>query len=387
MTGAKTLLGTATPSMESYYNTMTGKYGLVELSTRYKNIKLPEIEVVDVKDLQRRKMMRGIFSPLLLEETRKALDNGQQVIFFQNRRGYSPTIECRTCGWVPKCQNCDVSLTYHMKTNVLTCHYCGYTYSVPHSCPACEETALRQIGYCTERIEDQIHQMLPSARIARMDLDTTRTHAAYERIINDFAAGRTNLLIGTQMISKGLDFDNVAVVGILSADSMTNMPDFRAYESAFMMMSQVSGRAGRKGKQGKVILQTRDTELPLLRQIVKSDYKAFFQETLNERRQFSYPPFSHLFYIIVRHRNSATAEQAAYHIGALLRKSFGNRLLGPDKPSIASVKQQHIRKFILKIENGVSLTNVRSILRRAAQQTLSEKRFSTVTILFDADPL
>ena len=273
MYGAKTLLGTATPSMESYYNAQQGKYGLVELKTRYKGIQLPEIQVVDVKDLRRRKMMSGPFSPQLLAAVREALKNGQQAILFQNRRGFAPMVECKVCGWVPKCKNCDVSLTLHKSINLLTCHYCGYTYPVPTECPNCGSTEIMGRGFGTEKIEDQIAEIFPEAKIARMDLDTTRTRNAYERLIADFSEGRTNLLIGTQMVSKGLDFDKVSVVGILNADSMLNYPDFRAYEHAFMMMAQVSGRAGRKGKRGLVILQTKNPTLPVIGQVVHNDYE------------------------------------------------------------------------------------------------------------------
>ena len=247
----KVLLGTATPSLESYHNAKTGKYGLVELKERYQGIELPEIQVVDIADLQHRKMMAGPFSPLLLNKVREALERGEQAILFQNRRGFAPMIECKQCGWVPHCQHCDVSLTYHRQMNQLTCHYCGYTYRVPTECPCCGSTELHTRGFGTEKIEEQVREVFPEAHVARMDLDTTRTRNAYERIIMDFGAGRTNILIGTQMISKGLDFDKVSVVGILNADSMLNYPDFRAYEHAFMMMAQVSGRAGRKGKRGR----------------------------------------------------------------------------------------------------------------------------------------
>lgn len=288
MYGAKTLLGTATPSMESFYNAQQGKYGLVELKTRYKGIQLPEIQVVDVKDLRRRKMMSGPFSPQLLAAVREALKNGQQAILFQNRRGFAPMVECKICGWVPKCKNCDVSLTLHKSINLLTCHYCGYTYPVPTECPNCGSTEIMGRGFGTEKIEDQIAEIFPEAKIARMDLDTTRTRNAYERLIADFSEGRTNLLIGTQMVSKGLDFDKVSVVGILNADSMLNYPDFRAYEHAFMMMAQVSGRAGRKGKRGLVILQTKNPTLPVIGQVVHNDYAGLYQGILEERRTFHY---------------------------------------------------------------------------------------------------
>ena len=387
MYGAKTLLGTATPSMESYYNATNGKYGLVSLPTRYKDIALPKINIVDTKDLQRRKMMNGIFSPVLLNAVKHALDNGEQVILFQNRRGFAPMIECRTCGWVPKCKNCDVSLTYHKTSNVLTCHYCGYTYPVPARCPSCEETDLRGRGYGTEKIEDKIQQIFPQARIARMDLDTTRTRAAYERIIADFSSGRKNLLIGTQMVSKGLDFDKVSVVGILNADSMTNAPDFRAFEHAYMMMAQVSGRAGRKGRQGQVILQTKSPELPLLRQVVDNDFAAFYSSELEERQEFHYPPFYKIIYIYIKHRDKHTTESAAYMVASRLRQWFGERVLGPDKPSVALVKQMHIRKIVLKIENGLPLQTVRKYLRIVQNEVASDKQLCAVYLFFDVDPL
>ena len=384
---ASVLLGTATPSMESYFNAQTGKYGLVELKTRYQGIELPEIEVVDVKDLRRRKMMQGPFSPQLLGAMRKALDEKQQVILFQNRRGFSPMVECKTCGWVPHCKNCDVSLTLHKTTNTLTCHYCGYTYTVPTQCPCCESTDLRGRGYGTEKIEDQIVEIFPDARVARMDLDTTRTRNAYERLIGDFASGRTNVLIGTQMISKGLDFDSVAVVGILDADSMLNYPDFRAYEHAFMMMAQVAGRAGRKGKRGHVLLQTKNKDLPVVQQVVRNDWQGFYQDLLEERRLFRYPPFHHLIYIYMRHKTESTVESAAIYMGSLLRQWFGERVLGPDKPSVARVKTLSIRTIILKLENGIDLPKVRDYLRLAQKQILQDKQYAALQIFFDVDPL
>ena len=319
MYGAKTLLGTATPSMESYYNAQQGKYGLVELKTRYKGIQLPEIQVVDVKDLRRRKMMSGPFSPQLLAAVREALKNGQQAILFQNRRGFAPMVECKVCGWVPKCKNCDVSLTLHKSINLLTCHYCGYTYPVPTECPNCGSTEIMGRGFGTEKIEDQIAEIFPEAKIARMDLDTTRTRNAYERLIADFSEGRTNLLIGTQMVSKGLDFDKVSVVGILNADSMLNYPDFRAYEHAFMMMAQVSGRAGRKGKRGLVILQTKNPTLPVIGQVVHNDYAGLYQGILEERRTFHYPPFFHLINVYVKHKYDKVCEQAGYELSKTLK--------------------------------------------------------------------
>ena len=387
MMGAKVLLGTATPSVETYHNATTGKYGLVELFQRYQGIELPEIQVVDIKDLQHRKMMNGPFSPMLLLKVREALARGEQAILFQNRRGYAPMIECKQCGWVPRCQHCDVSLTLHRNLNQLSCHYCGYTYQVPTECPACGCKELQTRGYGTEKIEDQVRDIFPEARISRMDLDTTRTRHAYERIINDFSAGRTNLLIGTQMISKGLDFDRVSVVGILNADTMLNYPDFRAYEHAFMMMSQVSGRAGRKGHRGLVILQTKSPDLPVIQQIVDNDYAAFFRSVLDERRQFRYPPYCRLAYVFLKHRSDDLVAIASQEMGSRLRQWFGTRVLGPDRPSVAKVKSLSIRQLMVKLEPGFNMSEVRRYLALARQQMLQDKRYASLQIYYDIDPL
>ncbi len=384
--GPKVLLGTATPSMESYYNAQTGKYGLVELSERYKGIELPEISIVDVKTLQHRKEMRGPFSPLLLTRVREALERGEQAILFQNRRGFAPMIECKQCGWVPRCQQCDVSLTMHRSMNQLTCHYCGTTYIIPTECPCCGSKNLQSRGYGTEKIEDDIRDIFPDARVARMDLDTTRSRHAYERIINDFSEGRTNILIGTQMVSKGLDFDHVSVVGILNADTMLSYPDFRAYEHAFMMMAQVSGRAGRKGKRGLVILQTKQPDLPLIHQVVRHDSKGFYHELLAERHEFRYPPFYRLIDIYLKHKDDRMVDMAATELGTRLRQWFGIRLLGPDKPAVAKVKQQNIRKMILKLENGIDSKKVREYLLLAQSQMLADKRYASLQIYYDVDP-
>ena len=387
MFGAKTLLGTATPSLETYHNAKTGKFGIVELFQRYQGIELPEIQIVDIKDLQHRKMMNGPFSPILLSKVREALERGEQVILFQNRRGYAPVVECKQCGWVPHCQHCDVSLTFHRHLNQLSCHYCGYTYQVPTECPNCGCIHLQTRGYGTEKIEAEVHDIFPEARIARMDLDTTRSRQAYERIIGDFSSGRTNLLIGTQMISKGLDFDKVSVVGILNADSMLNYPDFRAYEHAFMMMSQVGGRAGRRGKRGLVILQTKSPDLPLIQQVVHNDYAAFYRLLIAERQQFKYPPFYRLIYVFLKHRDDRTVETASIEMVSRLRQWFGARALGPDKPSVSKVKSLSIRKLVLKFEPGINMSEVRKYLALAQQQMLQDKRYGSLQIYFDVDPL
>lgn len=384
--GAKVLLGTATPSMESYHNACTGKYGYVQLTTRYKDVAMPEIRVVDTKDLYHRKMMRGAFSPDLLEAMRTALRNKKQVLLFQNRRGFAPMVECKVCGWVPKCKNCDVSLTYHRSMNLLTCHYCGYTYPVPKQCPNCESTELLGRGYGTEKIEDRVRELFPEARIARMDLDTTRSAGAYGRIIDDFSCGRTDILIGTQMITKGLDFSGVTVVGILNADTMLNYPDFRAYEQAFQMLSQVSGRAGRRDERGLVILQTKSADLPVIQQVVAGDFKTFARDLLEERSMFRYPPFYHLVYVYLRHRNEQLVDSAAIEMASRLRQAFADRVLGPDKPAVARVKTESIRKIVIKLEQGINLPLARQCMAEARTQLLQDKRYAAITVFFDVDP-
>ena len=384
--GAKVLLGTATPSMESYHNACTGKYGYVQLTTRYKDVAMPKIRVVDTKDLYRRKMMRGAFSPDLLEAMRTALSNKKQVLLFQNRRGFAPMVECKVCGWVPKCKNCDVSLTYHRSMNLLTCHYCGYTYPVPKQCPNCESTELLGRGYGTEKIEDRVRELFPEARIARMDLDTTRSAGAYGRIIDDFSCGRTDILIGTQMITKGLDFSGVTVVGILNADTMLNYPDFRAYEQAFQMLSQVSGRAGRRDERGLVILQTKSADLPVIQQVVAGDFNTFARDLLEERSMFRYPPFYHLVYVYLRHRNEQLVDSAAIEMASRLRQAFADRVLGPDKPAVARVKTESIRKIVIKLEQGINLPLARQCMAEARTRLLQDKRYAAMTVFFDVDP-
>lgn len=385
--GAKVLLGSATPSLESWNNAHTGKFGLVSLTHRYNDIQLPEIEVVDIKDLQHRRMMNGPFSPRLMAAVRTALDNGEQAILFQNRRGFAPMIECRECGWVPHCDKCDVSLTYHKSLGQLTCHYCGATYTVPDVCPCCGNRDLRGRGYGTEKVEDKVMELFPDARVARMDLDTTRTRNAYELLISEFSAHKTDILIGTQMVSKGLDFDKVSVVGILNADSMLNYPDFRAYEHAFMMMAQVAGRAGRKGKRGLVILQTKSPQLPVIAQVVRNDCENFFADLIEERRMFNYPPFCHLIYVFLKHRDDFMVASASMRLSYILRGWFGTRVLGPDKPSVAKVKTLNIRKIMLKLENGIDLAKVRLYLRKAQAMMEQDKKYRSVQIYFDVDPL
>ena len=387
MYGAKTMLGTATPSIETWHNASSGKYGLVELKERYKEIQLPEIIPVDIHELHRKKRMNGPFSPLLLQYIHEALDQKQQVILFQNRRGFAPMIECNTCGWVPKCKNCDVSLTFHKGLNQLTCHYCGYTYQLPHKCPACEGTDLRNRGFGTEKIEDDIKILFPEAAVARMDLDTTRTRSAYERIIADFEQGKTDILIGTQMVSKGLDFDHVSVVGILNADTMLNYPDFRSYERAFQLMAQVAGRAGRKNKRGRVILQTKSIDHPIIAQVIHNDFDQMVAGQLAERQMFHYPPYYRLVYVYLKNRNEQLLDLMAQTMSGKLRAVFGNRVLGPDKPPVARIQTLFIRKIIVKIEYNAPMARARELLVQVQKEMVAEDRFKSLIVYYDVDPM
>ena len=387
MYGAKVLLGTATPSVETWYNATNGKYGLVELKERYQEIRLPEILPVDIKELHRKKRMIGQFSPLLIQYIREALDQKEQVILFQNRRGFAPMIECRTCGWVPKCKNCDVSLTYHKGINQLTCHYCGYTYQLPRSCPACDGVELVNRGFGTEQIEDDIKIAFPEASVARMDLDTTRTRSAYEKIIADFEQGKTDILIGTQMVSKGLDFDHVSVVGILNADTMLNYPDFRSYERAFQLMAQVAGRAGRKNKQGRVILQTKSIDHPIIAQVMANDYEQMVAGQLAERQMFHYPPYYRLVYVYLKNRNEILLEQMADVMAGKLRTVFGARVLGPDKPPVGRIQTLFIKKIIVKIEYNASMGRARELLLQVQREMIEDERFKSLIVYYDVDPM
>lgn len=383
--GAKALLGSATPSLESYHNALCGKYGLVTLKTRYAGLLLPTIEVVDVQDMRRKKMMTGIFSPQLLCHMRKALEQRQQVILFQNRRGYAPVLECRECGWTPRCEKCDVSLTVHRGFRQMVCHYCGKTYDIPSVCPNCQSHELSSRGYGTERIEEQLQRILPEARIARMDLDTTRSRQNYEQILHDFEQGQTDILIGTQMVTKGLDFDRVSLVGILSADTMLSQPDFRSYERAFQLMEQVAGRAGRKGSQGHVVLQTRDAGNAIVRQVVSHDYEGMYAEQAQERELFHYPPFCRVVFIILKHRHENVVESLAADFATMLRQVFGDRVLGPDTPPVSRVQLMHIRKVILKVELTASMSAVRQRLTALQSQILAMPQYRSAQIYYDVD--
>ncbi|MBO7294269.1 MAG: primosomal protein N' [Bacteroidaceae bacterium] len=385
--GAKVLLGTATPSLESFYKARQKRYGFVEMRERFGGVELPEIIVEDVKELKRKKMMKTPFSPRLKEEIQAALERKEQAILFLNRRGYSPVFDCHHCGWTPKCTQCDVSLTFHQREQRLVCHYCGKSYDVPRTCPNCHEADLRDIGYGTEKIQAAIEAVFPTARTARMDLDTTRSRAAYEQIIRKFQQGETDILIGTQMLTKGLDFDRVSVVGIINADQLTNMPDFRAHERAFQMLSQVAGRAGRRGKQGKVVMQTRQVEHPLTQQVVTNDYFGMYAEQMQERQLFRYPPFFRVIHIFLKHRDDRTVEAASAYLASLLRPHFPTDLLGPERPLVAKVQMQYIRKFMLKVAPNLQPASIRATLRAARNVVAEHPEFKGLTIYYDVDPL
>ncbi|MBO7417755.1 MAG: primosomal protein N' [Bacteroidaceae bacterium] len=389
MYGAKTLLGTATPSVESWYNaTEAGKYGLVELKERYQEMQLPDILPVDIKELHRKKMMYGHFSPVLKEKMEEALARHEQIILFQNRRGFAPMIECHDCGWVPKCVHCDVSLTLHKYTNQLVCHYCGYTTPVPHICPECGSQDLRNIGFGTEKVEDEIKEMFPHARVMRMDLDTTRSKTAYEKMIRDFEKQRTDILIGTQMVSKGLDFDHVRLVGILNADTMLNYPDFRAYERAYQLMAQVAGRAGRKGERGLVVLQTGHVDYPIISHVIANDFESMVQAQLSERQVCHFPPFYRLVYIYIKHRDRLLTESMTAKFTAQLVKVFGSeRVNGPMQPAVARVHSLHIGMIMLKIESTASMARARELLLQVQHLMMQVPQFKSLQVYYDVDPV
>ena len=388
MHGAKTVLGSATPAIEVYYLALQGRYGLVKLLTRYGDIKMPEVKVIDTIAARKRREMHGLFSNELIASCRKALQDNEQVILFQNRRGYSPIVRCKECGWVPKCENCDVSLTYHKHNNSLVCHYCGYTIPLPDLCPACRLPGIEIVGYGTERIEDDIDAVFPGEKISRMDLDTTRSKNSYDRIIDEFSQHRTNILVGTQMVTKGLDFNAVSIVGILNADTMINFPDFRSHERAFDMLEQVSGRAGRANKQGQVIIQTSQPDHDVIKYVQAHDYEGFYQHELNDRQQFGYPPFTKVINIYLKHRDDATVGELAVRYCGLLHQVFGTRVLGPMAPFVARVQNLYIRQITLKMETAASMAKVKKILRDLYEQMIAaDARMKTVKLYYDVDPV
>lgn len=387
MFGAKTLLGTATPSFEVYHLARKERYGYVQLTHRYRNMQLPTVEVVDTKEAKRKKLMKGAFSPRLIEAMQEALTKKEQIILFQNRRGFSSFIECQQCGWIPRCPHCDVTLTLHKKSSTLTCHYCGFSTPVPGQCPACEEKRFTDIGVGTEKVEEQIAQLFEGATTLRMDLDTTKTRQQYEHIINDFSNHKADILIGTQMVTKGLDFDNVSVVGILDADTMLNLPDFRSYERTFQTLSQVAGRAGRNLHPGRVILQTRSANSDIIRHITVNDYWKMFYDQMTERQLFRYPPFRRLINVYLRHRDDQLLEHLSTETGKRLRAIFGDRVLGPERPPVSRIQSLYIRKIMLKIEHQAPITQVREALLSIQSQILALPIAKNLNIYYDVDPL
>lgn len=386
MHGAKTLLGTATPSIESYFNAQTGKYGFVELKERHEEMQLPEIQVVDMKEAYRKKQFEGHFSDILLEKISSALKNKEQVILFQNRRGYAPFVECKACAYIPKCKNCDVSLTLHASVNTLNCHYCGYTERLPDICPVCKTPGLQTRGFGTEKIEEEIKRIFPDARVQRMDLDTTRSKKAYEQIITAVENHKIDILIGTQMVTKGLDFQKVSLVGILNADNLLNFPDFRAHERAFQLMAQVSGRAGRKHKRGLVIIQTSTPQHPVITQVLHHDYQTMYELQSTERQLFKYPPYYRMIQITLKHRDAAVVNRVAKEMAAEMKAVFGNRVLGPVIPAISRIQNLFIRQILFKIETEASLQTAKNYLQDIMQRMLSKQEFKSVRISFDVDP-
>lgn len=387
MHNAKTLLGTATPAIETYHNAKTSKYGYVALTERFQAMEMPEIQPVNTREAYHKKEMTGHFSDPLVEKMRKALERKEQVLLFQNRRGYAPFLECRACAFVPKCKNCDVSLTVHKYLNKLTCHYCGYTENIPSVCPACHTPNLENKGFGTEKIEDEIKEIFPSANVARMDTDTTRSKKSYEKIITDFELGKIDILVGTQMISKGLDFERVSLVGILNADNMLNFPDFRAHERAFQLMAQVSGRAGRKHKRGTVVLQTSNPQHPVIGQVIQNDYEAMFRTQASEREKFNYPPFVRLIEITLRHKDPKTVDDAAYTLSTEMRKTFSTRVFGPNVPLVSRIKNLYIKQILLKLEPEVSAEQAKTLLQTQINELLATKPFKSVRVSLDVDPM
>ena len=384
---AKTILGSATPSVESFFNAQSGKYGLVEMSNRYDDILMPEVSIENTAELRRKKKMKTVFAPNLMEAISESLQNKEQSILFRNRRGYAPVVECKVCGWIPKCKKCDVSLTYHKYRKELLCHYCDSVYKLPKNCPQCGSDKFGMIGLGTEQLEEETAKLFPQAKIARMDTDTMKKQNAYEKIIDYFKEKKTDILVGTQMLSKGLDFDDVSVVGIISADAMLNYPDFRAHERAFQLMVQAAGRAGRKNKQGKVFIQTNDDTLPIYKMVEKYDFKQFFALQLNERKLFHYPPFYRLIKIVIKDRNEEKVNNASQLLTNLLKDILNEKVLGPNVPVVSRIKLSYLRNILIKTEIGYSVEQLRNILKTAEAKLREKSEYKYLTIYYDVDPL
>lgn len=385
--GAKSLLGSATPSIETYYKATNGKYGLVELTKRFQESVLPDVELIDMRLQRLKKRNKGIISEPLEDVIALTLKEGKQVILFQNRRGFAPVMICKACGWTPKCENCDVSMVYHKYSDSLHCHYCGHTMRVPQLCPACGENAVETFGYGTERIAEEISEQFGESRVSRMDLDTTRNKDSYQELISDFSSHKTDILVGTQMVTKGLDFGNVLTVGVLNADTMLNFPDFRSNERAFNMMEQVAGRAGRRNEKGKVLIQTTDTENPVLNYVRNHDYLGFYEEEIQERENLNYPPFTKIIMIYLKNKDRKIVDEAAVLMAMALRDVFGPRVLGPEKPFISRIATYNLQQIMLKVEAGASMLKVKQILRKIYESLARDYRMKTTTVYYDVDPV
>lgn len=385
--GAKVLLGSATPAIETYHNTEIGKYGIVSLSQRYADIEMPNIILENTKELRRKKIMKSLLTPLMIDEISTALENNKQIILFRNRRGFAPVLECKFCGWTPKCKNCDVALTYHKYQNQLKCHYCNATYRVVHQCPSCNENSVEQLGMGTEMLQDEVNRLFPDAVVERMDMDTTRGCNNYEEIIYNFQEGHTDILVGTQMLSKGLDFENVAIVGIVAADGLLNHPDFRSHERGFQLMMQTAGRAGRKGEQGKVIIQAADPEISLFAYLQANDYLSFYRLQMSERKFFNYPPYTKLITITFRHRYENIVDKGSANFANLLKQSLGDMVLGPNKPVISYIKRYHIREILLKLDSSIHHVRVRDLISSVTKEFRGIDNFRYINIQYDVDPV
>lgn len=383
---SKVLLGSATPSIESYYNAKAGKYGLVTITQRHQNIAMPEIKIANIRDAKRKKQMKSHFTPLLLSHIENALNNNEQVILFQNRRGFAPYIECHSCGWIPKCEHCDVSLTYHQHTNQLVCHYCGFSYTGPNNCPDCKDADIRTRGFGTEKIEEELKLMFPERVTKRMDLDTSKGKKAHARLIADFENQNIDILVGTQMISKGLDFANVSLVGILDANQMLHFPDFRAYERSYQLMAQVSGRAGRKNKQGQVVIQTMSPENPIVQLVRMNDYEGMFKIQTFERQNFRYPPYNRLINITLKHKDKKLLDYATEHYANWLKKAMKENVIGPEYPIVSKIYKLYLKSILIKIEKSTMAEAYKKYILEASDHLLKQEGFKSIQIVFDVDP-
>lgn len=386
MHGAHVLMGSATPAIDTYYKAKNGKFGLVTLTERYEGSVLPDVEIVDMPRQRKEKQVRGILSTPLLDRIRRAMASERQAILFQNRRGFAPMVVCRQCGWVPKCDNCDVSLVYHKNTGMLRCHYCGYSRVLPALCPVCGQNSIETFGYGTERIAEDVQEAFPDARISRMDLDTTRNKDSYQQIIESFSNHETDILVGTQMISKGLDFEKVNVVGVASADTLLNFPDFRSDERAFNMLEQVAGRAGRRQEKGTVVIQTSKPDNEVLGHVVRHDYTGFYSQEIEHRRQFNYPPFTKVINIYLKNKDARALDRASATYAAELRAVFGNRVLGPQKPFVSRVALWYIQGLMLKVESQASMKKVKELLHGIFERTAKLPDMKSTVIYYDIDP-